>query len=66
MIISRSIQSDVNCSGALRAPNGGQRPPLQPNAQSLMSLCIEVVGVNSPQKPIASLAKKQTYELPVR
>jgi hypothetical protein len=32
--------SDLNCSGALLAPTGGHRPPLQGNAQELMSLCI--------------------------
>ncbi len=42
----RTIQSDINCSGARRlpaaagAPTGDHRPPLQGNAQELMSPCI--------------------------
>ena len=35
------IPSDINCSGALRAPFGGRRPPLQRDAQVPMSLRID-------------------------
>ena len=37
-----TIQSETNCGVPIYRDDGGRRPPLQPDAQTFMSLCIDL------------------------